>query len=194
MPRRIGCWTSGELLRRALFVALISGLPDPFAKALWWEQEQRLNVGLKLFPSCLAADQALSRRVTVAGDLLVLVAHAGDARAAADAAERLRRIETLRGFDLRVQTIAIEEIPDYRGTPVAGLFFATPEAAGEVLRTVTERLGTLTFSPFPGDVERGVVAGIHVAERILPYVNVARARRAGVQFKPFFLQVAKRYE
>jgi hypothetical protein len=43
-------------------------------------------------------------------------------------------------------------------------------------------------------VEEGAVAGIYVADRILPQVNLAQARRARLRFKSFFLEVARPYE
>ena len=59
------------------------------------------------------------------------------------------------------------------------------------LRAWSERFRTLVFSPFAGDVEAGAVAGIYVADRILPFINLRQAQRAGIRFKPFFLKVAR---
>ncbi len=82
----------------------------------------------------------------------------------------------------------------YGRPPLGGIFVASLDVGGKRLRLWSERHRTLVFSPFAGDVEAGAVAGIHVADRILPFVNLPQAHRAEVRFKPFFLDVAHRYE
>ncbi len=67
----------------------------------------------------------------------------------------------------------------------------------EQLQTLTafanaQRL--VVFSPFEGDVERGVQSGIAVEARVRPYVNTKALRAAEVRLKSFFMKVAKAYE
>jgi hypothetical protein len=151
------------------------------ATSLWSsETRQRLSVGIKLLPACLAADQALEQRQTPTGELRILVVYQEDPAAAAAVAERLRHQPPIR------------RLPPPGGAPLAGLLLAEPGLPP--LSGLARELKTLVFSPFVGDVERGAVAGIHVSERILPYVNLAQARRAGIRFKPFFLEVAQTYD
>jgi predicted nucleotidyltransferase len=52
----------------------------------------------------------------------------------------------------------------------------------------------VVFSPFEGDVERGVQSGIAVEARVRPYLNTKALRNAQVRLKPFFMKVAKAYE
>ena len=52
----------------------------------------------------------------------------------------------------------------------------------------------IVFSPFEGDVERGVQCGIAVQARVRPFLNMKSLKSAGVSLKPFFLKVAKKYE
>jgi hypothetical protein len=67
-----------------------------------------------------------------------------------------------------------------------------------------EKLQTLTafanerhmvvFSPFEGDVERGVQSGIAIEARVRPYLNTNALRAAQVRLKSFFMKVAKVHE
>ena len=77
---------------------------------------------------------------------------------------------------------------------MAGVFVASVAVGGARLQAWSERLQTLVFSPFAGDLEAGAVAGLYVADRVLPFINAPQARRAGLRFKPFFLKVARQYE
>jgi hypothetical protein len=191
IPRSRPTWARDLLL--LLCSVLLPAVAPGYGLTLWSDEaRERLNVGLKLFPACLAADRSLDTRLTANDKLLLLVAYDDDPAVAARAAARLRRLGKIRGHALEVRSLPLEQLARYRKTPIGGLFLATPDVPE--LMQLPGRLHTLVFSPFLGAVERGAVAGIHVAERILPYVNLQQARRAGVRFKPFFLQVAKPYE
>ncbi len=49
----------------------------------------------------------------------------------------------------------------------------------------------ILYSPFEGDVERGVTAGLSIEAKVLPFVNQRTLEASGVELKPFFLKVAK---
>jgi hypothetical protein len=164
------------------------------AQDLWPEEEQRLRVGEKLFAAFLTADQNLAQKLTPSGDVLVLVAHEDADELARKVAARLLLVKRIGGLELRTRVIEADRVSDYRGPRAAAVFLVTPRFGADRLASWGERLGALVFSPFAGDVERGAVAGVYVSDRILPFVNLPQARRAGVRFKPFFLKVAKSYE
>ncbi|MBK1707956.1 hypothetical protein [Marichromatium gracile] len=163
---------------------------------LWPEDEQRLRVGLKLFPACLGALEGLERHLG-AGDVLhVVVVYEGALDTARQAAQVLGGVATVRDHPLRVETLPAHELDAerWRRGPPGAIFVATPGLSSGQLRTWSREHGVLVFSPFAGDVERGAVAGLHVADRILPLVNLGQAERAGIRFRSFFLQVAKIHE
>lgn len=175
-------------------ICAIFHLTMALAQGLWPEAEQRLHVGEKLFPAFLTADQNLPQKLTPSGDVLVLVAHQDAEKLARKVADRLLLVERVRGLELQARVIEADRVADYRGPRAAAVFLVTPGTGTEGLANWGERLEALVFSPFAGDVELGAVAGIYVSDRILPFVNLPQARRAGVSFKPFFLKVAKSYD
>jgi hypothetical protein len=164
------------------------------ADALWEEDRQRLNVGLKLFPACLAADQGLHKRADEQGRLLVLVLHPDSRRRAEDVAADLRGMGAVKEMPLRVEAVTWEGLAAYRGQPLAAIFVAAPAVPEHLYEQWLQEYRTLVFSPFAGAVEQGAVAGIQITDRILPYVNLRQAVRAGIDFKPFFLRIAARHE
>ena len=188
-------------LARALAWSLIGGLClllwihtgralDP---SLWQEDEQRLQVGLKIFPAVLGAIESLDSNYAAAGSLQVLVVYQGSAAGADEAVRVLDAIGKVRGLPLRAKALTLEALDQYSARPVAGVFVASTAVGGARLRAWSERLQTLVFSPFAGDLEAGAVAGLYVADRVLPFINAPQARRAGLRFKPFFLKVARQH-
>lgn len=164
-----------------------------WTQSLWQEEEQRFRVGLKLFPAVLGAVDDLEYKRTSGGKLEIRVVYEGSDDVAREAAAALRDIGRIREIPLNVQTLSAEAL-DAEDAVLGGIFVASVDVGGKRLRRWSERHRALVFSPFAGDVEAGAVAGIHVADRILPFVNLPVAQRAQVRFKPFFLKVVRPYE
>jgi len=161
---------------------------------LWQEDEQRLRVGLKIFPAVLGAVESLDSRSAADGTLQVLVVYQGSAADAREAVGGLEAVGEVRGRRLRIKALSADALDQYPVTAVGGIFVTSVAVGGARLRAWSERLQTLVFSPFAGDLEAGAVAGLYVADRVLPYINAPQAQRAGVRFKPFFLKVARTYD
>ncbi|NEV61947.1 hypothetical protein [Thiorhodococcus minor] len=177
-----------------LFLLALGAGARAESSGLWQEDEQRLQVGLKLFPAFLGALEDLDRYRTQDGSLHVLVLFQGVRGPAMEVADRLAEVDRVRGVPLSLEVVRGDEMNGYAGPRPAAIFVASVEADRGNLGSWSERYGVLVFSPFGGAVEEGAIAGLYVADRILPYVNVRQAARAKVRFKPFFLQVARRYE
>lgn len=162
--------------------------------SLWQEEEQRLRVGLKIFPAVLGALEALESKRSADGSLLVLVVHQGPTQIGHEAALNLGGIGQVRGLPLSVKELTVNALDHHDTTPIAGIFVASPGLGADRLGAWSEHYRTLVFSPFAGEVEVGAVAGVYVTDRILPYINRPAAQRAGLHFRPFFLKVARQYE
>jgi hypothetical protein len=162
--------------------------------ALWQEEAQRFRVGLKIFPACLGALEALADSLAPDGSLPVVVVYEGSDETARQAVSNLEEIDRVRGFALNVRLLSASTLDAYSGARPGGVFVASVGVSSARLRSWSERHQTLVFSPFAGAVEAGAVAGIHVADRILPYINMTQAQRAHVRFKPFFLEVARKHD
>lgn len=182
----------GLLLALAPWFILHSAVSE--SQTLWREDEQRVRVGLKLFPACLGALESLESLLTPAGSLRVLVVHGGSSAVARQVAASFESVSGIRGYPLEVRILSATELDTYSGARPAGIFVASVELEPRRFRSWSERHRTLVFSPFAGAVEGGAGAGIHVADRILPFIAPERAQRAGLRFKSFFLDVARIHE
>ncbi|TVO58187.1 YfiR family protein [Denitromonas halophila] len=184
-----------RILCSVLATLLIAGSPWLGAIAADEQDARRVTVGLNLFPALLAADQNIADKRVGSGPLLLLLIHRDEVQLVEQLAAALRDKGAIRGIPLRVQPVLVSELADYATAKVAGVFVA--QRMGDDIDAVLDfsrRHQLLSFSPFPGDVERGVAAGISVSDRVLPYVNIDAVDAAGVRIKPFFLRIAERYD
>jgi hypothetical protein len=176
----------------AVLLALLLSLPAAPARA-GDREESRAWAGLDLFPSVLAADADIAEKRASDGTLPLLLLYETDRELAAEMARRLARTGTIRGIPVRVE-IAREPAAAWREHPPAGVFLVEPRIGDlEAVIDAARESGRLVFSPFAGDVERGVPAGIAVSDRILPLVNAAALAAFDIRLKPFFLRIAEVY-
>lgn len=191
---------TGPLARGILLclVLCVQGLPalqdaQGNSQTLWREDEQRMQLGLKLFPVIVGALESFEAALGPDGRLLVLVVYDGPRNPALQVAAQFESAR-VRDQGLRVEVLSAADLDAYSGPPPAGVFVASVGLAPNRQRAWSERQRTLVFSPFDRAVEDGAVVGLHVADRILPIVNLTQAERSGVRFKPYFLEEARHYE
>ncbi|MEN8140458.1 MAG: hypothetical protein ABFR97_04470 [Thermodesulfobacteriota bacterium] len=154
---------------------------------------RRLQAGLDLFPSVLAADIDIREKTSAEGVLNIAVIYENNPQQAEDAAARLRQVARVKNIPLRVliiNPVLLEATPP----PVAGIFISEPRLRhlGRVV-AYGKANAAITFSPFQGDISAGVASSIQVTANILPQVNTNTLRVSGLRLKPFFLRIASHY-
>ena len=158
------------------------------------QDERRVRTGARLFRALLAADMDIERRVGDKGwlDIGILAARTEDA----DALSRLMvpvdapDQALVRGYPMRVRRL--QTLSDGEPAPAA-VFLANRLSDSELAALIdwSRRHQALLYSPYEGDVERGVMAGLSIEAKVVPYVNQSALTAAQVQLKPFFMKVAK---
>lgn len=180
---------AGRVLSAVLLI-LLSGVANADL-----QDERRISVGLRLFPALIAANQDLGSRAGSDGEITILLLYRENPFLAQSFAERLGEFENIGGYSFRVEVAPVANLKTHRRSPPAGVFLAEwmPEALPEI---VEFGIGTHTvvFSPFRSDVRKGVLGGLYVSDRILPYINMKTLRASELRIKPFFLEVAKQHE
>lgn len=174
----------------AVWLLLIGTVGGAHADAA---DERMVNVGLKIFPAVIAASDKLTT-LPVDEHVKVSIVYLHDKPLAGQLVERLQHIGSLRGYRIDAEAIAVDRLPSLQRPPFA-LFIA--ERMGDNLDTVLDyarQHNAISFSPFRGDVERGVLAGIVVSDRILPYINLRTLSGLQHNLRPFFMKVAETYE
>lgn len=153
--------------------------------------DARMQVGINLFPTFLAA------RITPPEDHEHVAVLFADRRPAVElVAERLRERLSKKNVNDRVSLIGLKDLIENASTNFTAVFITqtlTTEELDQALAFASKHK-ILTFSPLPGDVERGVLGGIAVSDRVLPSINMQTLRNHSIELKPFFKKVSDRYE
>lgn len=153
----------------------------------------RINAGIDLFPSFLAADLDITDKTDKDGALLLLLVHWDTEQEVEHLAVGLAEVGHIRDLPVRVRTVSVEALAEYRDARPAGMFVTERVPAEALARILAfgQDAGVLVISPHKGDVEQGASGGIWVGDRILPFVNMRALDASGVRLKPFFLRIAK---
>jgi hypothetical protein len=143
----------------------------------------------------VAADQDIAGKYGPDGKLLLVLMYVDEKEAAEEMALYLAKIEHIRGIPIRVELTDDTSMKSYEDTPLAGIFL-TQKLNAELEHVIGYGMEhhTIVLSPFEGDLERGVLGGIAISDRILPYVNMEAMRSWGIRIKGFFLRIAEQYE
>lgn len=159
--------------------------------------QYRLQVALKLFPRIVATDQQLDEKLNKHGKIYLLVYYTNSKQQAKQFFEKLAaEIPRIGNHDIEYfySNTLITEFGD-NNLPT-GVFLAEPLNQAE-LKKITDysrKNQRLLFSPFEGDVERGVSAGIYISNKITPYFNRKALTAANINLHKSLLKVSTHYE
>ena len=161
--------------------------------------DQRVKSGIKIFRVILKGDGDIARKTTPDGAVVLLIT-AGDP-SSARFADLLAEVQgsgdraRVAGVPVIAKIIGLSGLDAQRG-PVAGVFVAESLGEDQLARAV--RFGVdrhvITFSPFEGDVEKGVLCGLSVEAKLVPFINMRTLKASGISMSATLLKVAKPYE
>ena len=157
--------------------------------------ELRVRAGIDLFPSLLTADLDIAEKKGDDGFLTLLLLYRDNKPETREIARTLSSLKVIRGIPVRVEITNDATMSSFKDKPPAGIFIAQP--LGDKLSDVVHYAvnnGVVLFSPFKGDVEKGVLGGIHISDRVLPYINLTSMKTSGIHIKKFFMRVSVKYE
>ena len=157
----------------------------------------RLWLGLKMFPTIVGGNTHLEDKQNKDGTLVLLVVYHNSEKTAHKIASRLRnRTKTVHEYPFRLVITNDLSFHTWKTTPVAGVFLAEPLPAAGLQRVIQYGIKhkVITFSSFPNDVGRGILAGLHISSRILPAFNARTIRLSEIEFPAFFKKIAYYHE
>jgi len=189
-----------------LCLLLVLALVDGHALIADTYSDRRVMVGLNLFRALLVADQEAEAKADEAGELPVLVLYVDDRIQADSYAETLQlELGSIREHRTRIESVSLNDylsrfrdtpLPSRKRPPPLGIFISQRLTGDELERLIRRSIeqGVILFSPFEGDVEKGVLAGLSVQVSVRPYINLKALKETGIAVKPFYLRVARTYE
>jgi hypothetical protein len=156
--------------------------------------ELRVRAGLDLFPSLVTADLDIAKKKGSDGSLTLLLIYTDNRAQAVLMSETLSALKKIRNIPIRVEVSNDLTMRSYADNPPAGIFLTQHlyERLPEIIKFAIDK-GVILFSPFQGDVEKGVLGGLHISDRVLPYINKPAMNAAGIDIKQFFMRVSVIY-
>lgn len=185
-------------LRRVLSVVLLIHVLGGGSSAIGDELEaRRINTALAIFPRIVAVDEDIDNKLDADKRVQLVVAYSADSVSAQNQASALSSlIPNIGGRPLAVRALSIHRLLSADAGVVSGVFIADPFSNADLERLLAfaRERHILVFSPFSGDVERGVPAGIAVGSQVKPYFNVAALNRSKIVVNPTLLRISKHYD
>ncbi|MCB1916148.1 MAG: hypothetical protein KDG52_10570 [Rhodocyclaceae bacterium] len=178
-----------------MLIVLLFSLPSASLVAQSFG-ERRVHVGLKLFRTLVAADTESGEKLDAEGRLPVYLVYVDNGRDAREYARELAAdMGKVRGAEVRIAVMPLAKLLTGAEIRPAAMFITQPLDERELARLVgyAIRQRAILFSPFEGDVEKGVLGGISVEATIRPLINMNTLRASRLAIKRFYLRVAKRY-
>jgi hypothetical protein len=156
--------------------------------------ELMVKAGLDLFPSLVTADLDIAEKKGSDKTLTLLLLYTDNRSQAISMSQTLGALKKIRDIPIRVEVSNDLTMSAYINNPPAGIFLTQPlyEKLSDVIKYAIDK-GVILFSPFQGDVEKGVLGGLHISDRVLPYINKSTMKSAGINIKQFFMRVSVVY-
>lgn len=197
LKRKISRQNRLRWVGRRLCLLLVLTFADGHALIADTYSDRRAAVGLNLFRALLVADQEAETKADETGALPVFVLYAEDQAQADSYADTLRlELGSIREHRTRIESVSFNDYLSRKQDSHLGVFISQRLTGDELERLVRRSIeqGVILFSPFEGDVEKGVLAGLSVQASVRPYINLKALKETGVAIKPFYLRVARTYE
>ena len=164
--------------------------------------DARINIGLKLFRAILAADLQIKTKKNANKELPLLLIYKDNPKRGQQFAQYLLQLgkknspAQIKKIPLRVSYISYQTFLVGQHERPAGIFLVDQMSSKE-LAAIT-RYGIqnqlITFSPFEGDVQKDIAAGLSIGARVRPEINITTLNASEIKIKAFFLKVAKKHE
>ena len=181
---------------RHFLLALLLGF-IPITACADATEERRLTISVSIFPKIVALDVGLANKANPDGSLTLGIIHFNQKHKADEISSLVqRKVKNIAGKSIHIKLISEKELIESDKDNYAGLLLIEP-LSDEVLKPIIDyatKKQILLFSPFDGDIERGVSAGIFVGSKIRPYFNLNSLKKSRIELKSAILGVSKTYE
>ena len=179
-----------------IVVVLMSGFFPTIGSADAVE-ERRLTISASIFPKIIALDQQLTAKMGPDGHIHLGVVYLRNEDRAKSIAQNIRnKVKKLTGITVQIESTSLSQALKNHNKRYAGLLLSEKLFDKDLIDIITlsSEKKILLFSPFDGDIEKGVSSSIFVGAKIRPYFNLSALKKAKIELRPSILKVSKTYE
>jgi hypothetical protein len=164
--------------------------------------DARINIGLKLFRAILAADLKIKTKINSNAELPLLLIYKDNINKGKKYAKNLLELgkkngrAQIKNIPIKVSFVQHQFFTSEKNDLPAGIFLLDKMSAEELAPIISFAIKKhiIVYSPFDGDIEKDITAGLSIGARVRPIINVKTLNASQIQIKSFFLKVAKKYE
>ena len=160
-------------------------------------ENRRVMISASVFPKIIAVDEDLSAKLDSSGQVrLGLIYRNNKTKAEKIKKQMMRKIKNIANKNIVIDIISTSEFPVKLKDKLSGIFIVDNINNSDInaIKNYSNENNIIFFSPYDGDVERGVMVGIFIGSKIRPYFNMKSMTSAKVKLKPAILKVSKIYE
>ena len=161
-------------------------------------EKRRVDISLTIFPRIVAVDNDFRSKLSDEKKVQLIILYVDRKDRAASLSKSLKKKnKNIGGMGVSVREVSVSELLSSEEAPVSTAIFLSERLSDDDLRKVMVFSGErsrIVFSPFTGDVERGVTVGISVTNRVKPYFNLAALKSSGIVINALLMKMSKRYE
>lgn len=158
---------------------------------------RRIHISASLVPRIVAVDLDIADKLVGKDIVNIVILYKSSAFVAEDVAALMReKVSKVGSFQVVASVWSVEQLRSQQGDSFSALFLAeklSDEDLMDLINMAGERQRML-FSPFNGDVEKGVPVGLSVENRIRPYFNLKSLQEAKIRMNEKLLGVSKLHE
>lgn len=162
------------------------------------EDQRRVDISLSIFPRIVAVDNHFRKKLVDDNKVKLVFLYSENKRRAENLAERMEEEnKNIGGMGVMASALSISNATKGMAKQRPTAFFISERLNNDDLNRViayAEARNRLVFSPFSGDVERGVMVSISVTNRVKPYFNLEALRRSKVDINALLMKMSKIYE
>jgi hypothetical protein len=164
--------------------------------------DTRINIGLKLFRAILSADLNIKSKSNSDAELPLLLIYKDNIKKGNTHTQNLLALgkkngrAQIKSIPVKVTSVSYQSFLNRQFDKPAGIFLLDKLSMDEIRPISSYGINKqlIVYSPFDGDVEKNITAGLSIAARVRPVINVKIMNASNIQIKTFFLKVAKKYE
>lgn len=183
----------GILARSILLLCCLLVAGQLFASE---DDRRRVEMAAGIFPRVVAVDEDVEDKLN-GGNLVMVLVYESSLSGAEKVGQYVQQKAAKVGsFRVVTKIASVEQFleMDYKSFTAVMIVEKLPQQSLEQVVAYSIRSGRMLMSPFEGDVEKGVMVGLFVGSRIVPWFNMHSLTRSGVRVNARLLGVSKRYE
>lgn len=162
------------------------------------EENRRVDISLSIFPRIVAVDNNFRSKLNADSKVELVFIYREDEERAQSLVELLiTKNKNIGGMGVAASAVELENLLSFSKEAKPTAIFISERLKDSDLKKIVqiaEENSCIIFSPFTGDVERGVAVGISVTNRVKPYFNIQALKRSKIVINALLMKMSKRYE